>query len=147
MAGSNADILRALAEAFNARDYDRARELVSDEVEFVDVAAGETARGHDEFIEVLRTWAGAFSDMEIEPLVLVADETYAAGEFVGRGTHDGPLPTPAGEIPPTGRKLEDPFTWFAELAGGKVTSLRDYYNAMALMVQLGLMPDAAEATS
>jgi steroid delta-isomerase-like uncharacterized protein len=135
-----------MAEAFNARDFDRARELVSDDVEFVDVAMGQTMHGPDAFIEYFRMWASAFSDMTIEPLALVADESRAAGEFRGRGTHDGPLQTPAGEIPPTGRTLDERFTWFGEVADGKVTGVRDYYNAMSVMMQLGLMPEAAEAS-
>jgi len=103
MATDNSGILRDLAEAFNARDFDRAHELVSPEIEFIDVAAGATVHGPDGFIGYARGWAGAFSDMTIETLAVVADERRAAGEFVGRGTHDGPLPTPAGEIPATGR--------------------------------------------
>lgn len=146
MPGSNAEILRAMAEAFNARDWGRARELVSDELEFVDVAMGQTIHGPDGFVEYVRMWAGAFSDMKIETLATVADKRYAAGEFVGRGTHDGPLRTPAGEIAPTGRKLDERFTWFTEIADGKLTGARDYYNAMAIMMQLGLMPEPAVAT-
>ncbi len=143
---SAAETLREIAEAFNARDWDRARELVSDEFEFVDVAMGQTVHGPDGFVEYARVWANAFSDMRIETLAVVADDRHASGEFVGGGTHDGTLPTPAGEIPPTGRKFEERFTWFADVAGGKLTGVRDYYNAMAVMTQLGLMPEPAEAT-
>jgi steroid delta-isomerase-like uncharacterized protein len=144
---ANADILRELAEAFNARDFGRAHELMSDEVEFVDVAAGVTVHGPDGFIGYARGWAGAFSDMRIETLAVVADESHAAGEFVGGGTHDGPLPTPAGEIPATGRNFQERFTFFCEVEGGKLTGVRDYYNAMSLMAQLGLMPEPAESAS
>ena len=147
MATDNSGILRDLAEAFNARDFDRAHELVSPEIEFIDVAAGVTVHGPDGFIGYARGWAGAFSDMTIETLAVVADERRAAGEFVGRGTHDGPLPTPAGEIPATGRSFEERFTWFCEVADGKLTGVRDYYNSMALMVQVGLMPEPAESAS
>jgi predicted ester cyclase len=144
---TNAEILGVLAEAFNARDWDGARELLSDGIRFVDVASGVTTDGPDGFIEYARGWAGAFSNMKIETLALVADESHAAGEFLGRGIHDGPLPTPTGAIPATGRDFEERFTFFADVAGGKITGVRDYYNAMSLMVQLGLMPEPAGTTS
>jgi steroid delta-isomerase-like uncharacterized protein len=147
MPGSNVDILRDLADAFNARDFDRARQLMSDDIEFIDVASGQTARGHDGVIEYVQGWFGAFPDMQLETRALVADESYAAGEFVGRGTHNGTLPTPGGEVPATGRKLDERFVWFADIADGKITGVRDYYNAMAVMMQLGLMPEPAAATS
>jgi predicted ester cyclase len=84
--------------------------------------------------------------MQLETLALVGDEDHLAGEFVARGTHDGTLPMPTGEVPPTGRKLEVRFTWFGEVADGKVTGLRDFYDSMALMMQLGLMPEAETAS-
>ncbi len=110
---------------------------MSDEVEFVDVAMRATVHGPDEFIEYVSHVGGG---------LLGHDERYAAGEFVGRGTHDGLLRTPAGEVAPIGHKLDERFTWFTEAAEGKLTGARDYYNAMAIMLQLGLMPEPAEAT-
>ncbi len=142
----NTEILRALADAFNARDFDRARELVSDDLEFVDHAMGVTINGPDGFIDYARSWANAFSDMQLELLAVVADERHASGELVGRGTHDGTLPTPSGEVPATGRRMEVPFSWFADVEAGKLTSMRDYYNALSIMVQLGLMPEPAAAS-
>src|SRR5207248_267855 len=50
MSGTNADILRAVADAFNARDFSTADELLSDDLVFVDVAAGVTTNGRDAFI-------------------------------------------------------------------------------------------------
>jgi ketosteroid isomerase-like protein len=83
--------------------------------------------------------------MRLEALSYVGDEQRAAGEFVGRGTHDGPLASPAGEIPATGRELAAPFVWYAQIADGKVVRLNDYYNAATLMAQLGLLPEPAAA--
>jgi steroid delta-isomerase-like uncharacterized protein len=144
---SAGDTLRAMAEAFNARDWDRARDLLSDDFEFVDLAMGATTHGPDEFVASAQSWASAFPDMSIEVLATVDDERRAAGEFIGRGTHEGTLPSPGGEIPATGRKMQERFSWFVDHSGGKMTAARDYYNAMSIMTQLGLMPEPAEATS
>jgi steroid delta-isomerase-like uncharacterized protein len=145
MSNSNAELIRSLADAFNARDFDRGRELVSDDLEFTDYAMGVTLQGGDAFIGYARSWANAFSDMQLEVGGVVADDRHAAAEFVGRGTHDGTLPTPNGDVPATGRTIDAPFTWFCDVADGKLTRVGDYYNAMTIMAQLGLMPEPAEA--
>jgi predicted ester cyclase len=145
MGGSNADVMREVAQAFNERNSDRVKELVTDGCEFVDVAAGQTSRGPDEIAATFRMWADAFSDMEIQTLNVVATGNGAVGEFLGRGTHDGPLPSPGGEIPPTGKRLEEQFLVIAEIDGGKLTGFREYYDAMTMMAQLGLMPEPAQA--
>jgi ketosteroid isomerase-like protein len=97
---------------------------VSDDLEFVDYAMGVTLQGADAFIDYARSWANAFS---------------------GRGTHDGTLPTPNGDVPPTGRTIDTPFTWFCDVADGKLARVGDYYDAMTIMAQLGLVPEPAGA--
>jgi steroid delta-isomerase-like uncharacterized protein len=138
----DADLLRELVRAFNTRNFDRVYDLVSGDCEFVDVAAGSTARGPREIVIVLRTWAAAFRDMELEPLRVVTTEQGAAGEFVGRGTHSGPLASPGGEIPATGNAVEVRFSVVADASGGKLTGFRQYYDTLTMMAQLGLVPGA-----
>jgi steroid delta-isomerase-like uncharacterized protein len=145
MSSVAADVLQGLADAFNSRDFDRARTLLADDVVFVDYAMEATIDGADGFLEYANGFATAFSDMRLEALSYVGDDARAAGEFVGRGTHDGPLQTPMGEVPPTGRQLNAPFVWYADVRDGKIARLADYYNAATFMSQLGLAPD--EATS
>lgn len=145
MTEPTAATLRELADAFNARDFDRAASLLSDSLEFKDMAAGVTTQGAAGFLAYAGAWTKAFSDMHMETLAVVGDGRYAAGEFIGRGTHDGTLPMPTGDIPPTGRTFIGPFVWFAEFSDGKITGLRDYYDGVSMMVQLGLMPEPAAA--
>lgn len=147
MSATNAELVRGLADAFNARDFDRARSLLSDEAQFIDVAAGVTANGADGCVAYLGVWTGAFSDMQIETLAVVADGKHVAGEFIVRGIHDGTLQAPNGPIPPTGRKFEERFVWYTDVADGRITSIRDYYNTMSLMTQLGLIPQPSEASA
>ena len=142
MSGSG-ETLGRLAQAINERDWDGARSLLTDDVEFVDVAAGVSTQGVEAFFGYVQVWTGAFSNMALEVRSLVGDEQHAAAEIVGGGTHDGPLMTPGGEVPATGRDFREPFVWFADMADGKVARLGDYYNAMSVMAQLGLTPEPA----
>jgi steroid delta-isomerase-like uncharacterized protein len=147
MPSSSADLMQALADAFNSRDFDRIPDLVNENADFEDVAAGEVIHGASGLRDYMRMWAGAFSDMRLDTLAIVGDDRHVAGEFRARGTHDGPFASPDGEIPATNRTMEERFTWFGEVDGGKLAGVRDYYNAMSMMTQLGLMPEAAAETS
>ncbi|SDC06181.1 Ketosteroid isomerase-related protein [Mycolicibacterium neoaurum] len=141
---STAPVLRELAEAFNAGDWPKLRQMVSDDVVVVDIASGgESTLGADDFVRGDQNWRNAFSDFDVEILAVVGDSTHAAGDFVLRGTHTGPMPTPWGEIAATGRKVELPFAMFCEVVDGKVIAIRDHYNPTLAMSQIGVQPPAS----
>lgn len=136
---SSGPILRELALAFNAGDWPKLREMVSEDVVVVDIASGsEITAGADSFVRGDQNWRNAFSDFEVEILAIVGDSTHAAGDFILRGTHTGPMPTPWGDVAATGRRVELPFAMFCEVAGGKVTVIRDHYNPSLAMSQIGV---------
>ena len=136
-----ASILRELGEAFNAGDWVKLRALVSDDVAVVDIASGsQVTTGADAFVRGDQDWRNAFTDFSVEILAVVGDSSHAAGDFILRGTHTGPLPTPWGPVAATGRELELPFAMFCEVADGKVTAVRDHYNPSLAMAQIGVEP-------
>lgn len=139
---NTAPVLRELAEAFNAGDWSKLRQMVSDDVVVVDIASGsEISTGADAFVRGDQNWRNAFSDFAVEILSVVGDSTHAAGDFILRGTHTGPMPTPWGDVAATGRKVELPFAMFCEVAEGKVTVVRDHYNPALAMSQIGVEPN------
>jgi len=117
--------------------------MVTDDVVVVDIASGsEISTGADAFVRGDQNWRNAFSDFAVEILSIVGDSTHAAGDFILRGTHTGPMPTPWGDVAATGRKVELPFAMFCEVADGKVTVIRDHYNPALAMAQIGVEPKA-----
>ena len=63
---------------------------------------------------------------------VVCDET------IVRGTHTGPMQTPDGVIPATGKSVEIRTCRVIEIEDDKVKSIREYYDQMTMMQQLGL---------
>jgi len=62
------------------------------------------------------------------------------------GTHTGPLRSPDGvEILPTGKRFDFPFVGIFHVEGGKIRSIRIYYDQLELLTQLGLIPGATSA--
>ena len=63
-------------------------------------------------------------------------------ESVFRGINTGPLPNPDGtEIPPIGVAVEVPYAAIYTARGGQFVSCRMYWDQMAVMGQLGLLPE------
>jgi steroid delta-isomerase-like uncharacterized protein len=143
----NARLARAFYESWNERDFDRGAELVAEDGVQTIVGSGERFEGPDGFRRFSRMWADAFPDgrVEIESLIEAGDRVVV--EFVGRGTHTGPLVSPMGEIPPTGRTVELRLCDVYEFRNGKMQAQRSYFDTASLMQQLGIMPEMQAATA
>jgi steroid delta-isomerase-like uncharacterized protein len=139
-------IIRRLFEAFTAKDYDTIVALAADDFELIDCSSGEKYNGPEGARRNAEGWLIPFADAKVEVLNIVSSGDWAAAECVGRGTHTGPMQTPMGEVPATGKEMELHFCSFIKVKDGKIVEGRDYYDAMTIVNQLGLMPELA-ATS
>jgi ketosteroid isomerase-like protein len=61
-------------------------------------------------------------------------------EGIFSGTHTGPLATPAGDVPPTGKPLRLAFADVFVIRDGLIVEHHIYYDQVAFLTQLGLMP-------
>ena len=132
--------IRTLFDAFNANDLDRAASVVTSDFELVDVATGMTFHGPAGLRLWLEPWLRAAPDAKTEITNVIVAGALVATEHIGRGTHTGPLQSPAGDVPPTGRSFELRIAEVYELRDGKIDSLRAYYDIATFLRQLGLMP-------
>lgn len=126
--------------AFSEGNLERCLALASDDIEVVFQAAGQTARGREGFLQFMQGFRTAFPDIVIRHTNVFAGEDHVAAEFVWSGTHTGPLSTPAGNIPPTGKKVSDGkvceiITW----REGRATRLVNYQDFGSVLRQLGIM--------
>jgi predicted ester cyclase len=87
----------------------------------------------------------AFTDAYHRVDLVVASGEAVAVEGAWLGTHTGPLLTPDGEVPPTGRSIELPFAATLRVSGDVVMSMHVYFDQLSLMAQLGLVPQAQAA--
>jgi hypothetical protein len=62
------------------------------------------------------------------------------------GTHKGALESPNGSIPATQKPVVMPFCIVARMNDdGLIIDAREYYDAVTLMLQLGIMPEPVAA--
>lgn len=131
--------VQALYDAFNSRDFDRGAELITAEATWVNIATGQSFQGPEGYKQFVRGWSGAFPDSKVVLKKVIIADGHAVVEFQGQGTHTGPLQTPAGPIPPTGKQVDIPFCEILEIKDGHVTSAHTYFDSTTMMRQLGLI--------
>ena len=101
--------------------------------------ADGTFRGPQGVRDLFQPMFDAMSEREVKiNNVIEAGETIVV-EFVVRSTNTGPLVTPQGEIPPTGKTASMASIAIYELRDGKLAGSRGMYDRLDLISQLGLM--------
>ncbi|MGY1857139.1 ester cyclase [Modestobacter sp. SYSU DS0290] len=143
---SNEEVVREayrLAEG-DALDPDGFRALFAEDGTFNDKPNALTARG-DQIPQALAGLARAFPDIHRELLSVHAVGDVVAVELRIQGTHLGGFPTPAGEIPPTGNRIDVPTADLWHLRDGRIATFNCYNSANIWLAQLGVHPDFTSA--
>jgi hypothetical protein len=147
---SNEEIIREayrLAEG-NVLDVDGFRALWTEDGSFNDMATGRSFRG-EQISQAITALVRSFPDLHRELLEVHAFGDVVAVELRIQGTHLGGFPTPVGEIPPTGNRIDVPCADLFYLRDGKIDRFNCYNELIVLLDQLGVHPDfksAVEAT-
>jgi steroid delta-isomerase-like uncharacterized protein len=137
-AQDNIALSKKIYQLFSNNQFDNVLALATEDVEVVLTPFGQTFHGHEGFSNFMQGFKGAFPDLQITITHQVATENEVVSEFTARGTQTGPMMTPAGEIPPTGRTVDFTVCEVWSVKNGKVASLRNYQDAASIMRQLGL---------
>jgi steroid delta-isomerase-like uncharacterized protein len=140
-----ADITQALkreTEAWNAHDADGVAACYTEDAELRDVGLSEPLRGRVAIRDSVAGYLAAFSDFHVDVGEPIVSGNRAAQEWKVTGTNDGELMG----IPETGKSATTYGCGTAEFGDdGLIQRAGNYWNAAALMQQLGVLPEAAGA--
>jgi len=125
--------------AINARDLDGYLGNQQPDVEFM-IPGGITLRGRDDVGRYTQTIWTAFPDGALTFGQQILGDDAAATEVVFTGTQTGPMNTPNGPIPPTGKRVKLHSVSILRIKDGLVASEHVYLDQLELMSQLGLTP-------
>jgi predicted ester cyclase len=137
--GGAGELARAVYEALAARAFEEAAGYVHEQVNLLNVATGDCYSGRAGFIEFNRGWAAAFPDLLLASFQYCGSDRRAVVEYEMVGTHTGPLLTPQGHVPATGMGVQVRICDVLEVADGKVTYIRSYFDTVTMLRQLGVM--------
>jgi steroid delta-isomerase-like uncharacterized protein len=131
------DVAKAQISAFNEKNWDRAKEVVTPNVVYDEVATHRRITGVNDMLTAWKGWATALPDSKASFDSAVVSGNTVTLELTWRGTHTGPMQTPRGEIAPTGRAIELRACQIVDVADGKATSIRQYFDLATLLQQIG----------
>ena len=129
---------RSVVDAFNTSDWDGTLKLLGNGV-YNEIGTQRRLQG-DELIEALKSWKQAMPDVKGTVTGAVAGDNQVVLELTWRGTQTGPLVTPGGTVPASGKSQATPAAWVFDFAGDEIKESRQYFDMMSFMQQIGAMP-------
>ena len=131
------EVARSQLIAFNDKNWDAAKEVLAADIIYDEVATQRRVEGVEEALMAWKGWAKAFPDGKGSIDKEMVSGNTVAIELTWRAIHTGPLQLPGKELPPTGKKVELRACQMVEVSGGKVKTLRHYFDLSTLQRQLG----------
>jgi ketosteroid isomerase-like protein len=145
---NNEQIIRRAYELAEKVDVKGWVECFTSDGTFTDMSIGVTYRGPDGptgLGKTVEVYAKAFPDMHRELYRFFSVGDVVVVELALQGTHKGPLPTPMGIIPPTGKRMDAPCCDVFRLVNGKIQSFDCYPSGTVTFAQLGVLSNIEAA--
>ena len=141
---TNRQLLERYVELYNAGELDACMELYAEDA---------VQRMHDgifEGVQAIRERLArdltAFPDAKYVVESFFAEGDKFGDEWTFTGTNTGPLRLPDGTLaPPTGKPVEIKGMEFVEVRDGKIVVDNLYYDFLAAVFQVGLVPEGVAA--
>ena len=131
---------RGIVDAFNAGDWEACTAALTSDSIYDEVGASRRVQGVPGILSYWQGWKEAIPDVTGTVHQAVAGDNTVALEVTWKGTQTGPLQTPTGTIPATGKQQATRACWVMDFDGGKVKESRHYYDMLSLLQQLGVIP-------
>jgi steroid delta-isomerase-like uncharacterized protein len=142
--GANRSLLERYVELYNTGDLDACMELYAEDA--VQTMPEGTFVGRSAIRERLNRELAGFSDLVYTVSSFVEQGDAFADEWTTVGTHTGPLTLPDGtQLPPTGKRVEVRGMEYVQVRDGKIVIDNLYYDNLAFLAQLGLVPQGPTA--
>jgi steroid delta-isomerase-like uncharacterized protein len=135
------EILEKYLDAFNRADWETYKTTLTADSIHIE-PGGMELHGPAASAEGVNVFKVAFPDLHGEVIRLIPGEMEAAVEIVWKGTHTGPLVTPSGTIPPTGKPITVHATKVFAFEGDLIKYSRHYWDMTELLGAIGAMPTA-----
>ena len=138
-------LLERYVDLYNAGDLEGVMDLYADDA--VQIMPDGTFEGRSVIGERLAKEFTAFPDLHHRFISFVEQGDAFADEWVFVGTHTGPLVLPdSTELAPTGKRVEVRGMELVELRDGKIVVNNLYYDNLAVVAQLGVLPRDVPST-
>ncbi|MGH7536913.1 MAG: ester cyclase [Gemmatimonadales bacterium] len=132
------EVAKAPILAYNDKNWQKAKASITPNFVYDEVATQRRVEGADQVIGLWKGWAEAFPDSKGTFHAAHVSGSTVVLEVTWKGTHQGPLQTPKGAIPATGKRIEIRACTVSEVAGEQVRTQRNYFDMATMLQQLGV---------
>jgi steroid delta-isomerase-like uncharacterized protein len=141
---NKAVVRREMEELFNyTGNLDAVEEIIHPDYVSYEPSSGVT-RGIEGARQFAATFREAFPDLQNTVEDMVAEGDKVVVRFRARGTHEGQTEAFG---PPTGKRIDITGITIKRVSEGKIAEAWTNFDALGMMQQLGLIPEAAQAGS
>ena len=127
-------------KAYNGNDLQRLRQYVTADIVYIETATNRRIENIEPYIAANQSWKEAFPDLTGTVKNEIVSGDLITLEILWSGTHKGPLQSPKGPIPPTGKSIQVPAASWVKVRDGKYSEIRHYFDLLGMLAQLGLAP-------
>ena len=137
--GRGGQLAKTFIAAVASRDSAAWAAMFTDDAKYAIPETPEPVRGREALDAMASMFFEAFPDMAFEVRTVIEQGSIVVLEAATKGTFTGPMATPEGEVPPTGRSYIAPLVAICELTDtGLIAECREYYDPAGLAAQIGL---------
>ncbi|MDO8611978.1 MAG: ester cyclase [Dehalococcoidia bacterium] len=127
-------------EAYGADDWTRLKAVLTPDCLYDEVGSQRRLQGAEEMVQAYQGWKQAIPDGKGAIGSTFVNGNKVAQEVTWTGTHNGPLNTPQGAIPPSGKSISVPGVQIITFEGDKIVEFRQFFNLLTLLQQIGAAP-------
>ena len=135
-----AQLAEAMIVAFNAADWAQLRTTVAANVVYTETGTQRRVENLEDYLQLLQGWKQAIPDAQGIVHKAISQGNTAALELTWVGTQTGPLPTPGGILPASGKAIRVPASAWYTFDGEMVTEVHHHLDVLTLLQQLGALP-------
>ena len=133
------EVAHAAIRSFNDADWEAARRLHAENIVYIEKPTGETIKGYEAFEAKCHEWKALMSNCGGTIGDTLVSGDWVVVEVVWSGTQSGPLKTPMGEIPPSGKSMNNPGVQLQRIENGQVAEIRNYFDMLVILSEFGAL--------
>jgi len=134
------NLAEKVQDAFDNQDMAALAQLYAEDATLIYSGEPEPIQGREAIERSQAAIFRAMPDFSVEFTLILISGNYIVFEGVSQGTFTGPLASPEGDIPPTGKSVKNKVAFIAKVnADGLIEEDRTYYDTADFMRQLGLI--------
>ena len=133
-------LARENVEAWTEGNWQRLRAALAPDVVYDEVGTQRRLQGADQLIKVYQDWKKAGPDGKGTVTKAIASGDTVVLEVTWKATQNGPLETPSGIVPPSGKQWSIQAAQVIKIQNGKIKEPRRYFDMLTLLQQIGAAP-------